>query len=165
MSAKRKKRREWELEMVGEWASKTFPHARYQTQVRLGRIQPRSPDGQFSPGEKRMLGLWRRRIDCIVFLPDRLLLVEAVLRAQPGKITVLRLYEKLVAQTPELSEFYHLPIQKILLYAIEDPVLLAIAREEGIMPIRFVPRWFDEWLETLRPRDRRASLSTFGDSP
>lgn len=147
--------------MVGEWVSKTFPHARYQTQVRLGRIQPRNAGGQFTAEEKRMLGLWRRRIDCIVFLPDRLLLVEAVLRAQPGKITVLKLYERLVKQTPELSEFYHLPVQKILLYAIEDPVLLGIARDEGILPIRFVPRWYDEWLETLRPRERRASLSTF----
>ncbi len=165
MSDKRKKRREWELEMVTEWLSQTFPHARYQTQVRLGRIQPRNPDGQFTDEEKSMIGLWRRRIDCIVFLPDRLLLVEAILRALPGKLMVLKLYEKLVRQTPELSEFFHLPIQKILLYAIEDPVLLAIAREEGITPIRFVPRWYDEWLETLRPRDRRASLSTFGESP
>lgn len=147
--------------MVGEWVSQTFPHARYQTQVRLGRIQPRNSDGKFSPGEKRMLGLWRRRIDCVVFLQDRLLLVEAILRAQPGKITVLKLYEKLVSQTPELSEFHHLPIQKVLLYAIEDPVLLDLAREEGILPIRFVPRWYDEWLATLRPRERRASLSTF----
>ncbi len=165
MSAKRKKRREWELEFVGEWVTKTFPHARYQTQVRLGRIQPRAPDGQFTVEEKRMLGLWRRRIDCIVFLPDRLLLVEAVLRALPGKLMVLKLYEKLVRQTPELSEYHDLPIQKILLYAIEDPVLLVIAREEGITPIRFVPRWYDEYLATLRPRDRRASLSTFGESP
>lgn len=149
--------------MVGEWVSQTFPHTRYQTQVRLGRIQPRNADGQFTPEEKRMLGLWRRRIDCIVFLPDRLLLVEAVLRALPGKLMVLKLYEKLVRQTPELAEYHDLPVQKVLLYAIEDPVLLIIAREEGILPIRFVPRWYDEWLETLEPRHKRAPLSTFAE--
>ena len=149
--------------MVGEWLAQTFPHSRWQTNVRLGRIQPRGDHGQFAPDELRMLGLWRRRIDCIVYLRDRLLLVEAILRADPGKISVLKLYEKLLTQTPELAEYYDLPVQKVLLYCIEDPALLAVAREEGILPIRFVPRWFDEWLETLAPRHRRASLSTFGE--
>jgi hypothetical protein len=159
--AKRKKRREWELEMIGEWVSRTFPDARWQTNVRLGKIQPRNSDGRFTADEVKMLGLWRRRIDAIVFLDDRLLLVEAIMRAQPGKIAVLKLYEKLVPQTPELAEYHHLPVQKILLYAIEDPVLNVVAREEGILPIRFVPSFFDEWLRTRLPRHQRASLSTF----
>lgn len=151
--------------MVGEWVSRTFPHSHWQTQVRLGRIQPRNPDGKFTSEEKRMLGLWRRRIDCIVYLPDRLLLVEAVLGAKPGKISVLKLYGKLVPQTPELAEYHHLPVQLVFLYAIEDPVLNVVAREEGILPIRFVPSFFDEWLETLAPRHRRAPLSTFAEGP
>lgn len=147
--------------MMGEWLRQTFPHSRYQTNVRLGRIQPRGDHGQFAPDELRMLGLWRRRVDCIVYLPERLLLVEAILAAKPGKIAVLKLYEKLLAQTPELSEYRDLPVQKVLLYCIEDPALIAVAREEGILPIRFVPSFFDEWLQTLRGRDKRTPLSTF----
>lgn len=151
--------------MVSEWVSQTFPDARYSTNVRVGRIQPRLPDGKYDHNEARMLGLWRRRIDAIVFLPDRLLLVEAILRVNPGKLSVLKLYERLVAQTPELAEFSHLPIQKILLYAIEDPTLNVIAREEGILPVRFVPSFFEEWWEKLVRRHRRAPLSTFADRP
>lgn len=161
--AKRKKRREWELEMVGEWVSRTFPYARWQTNVRLGRIQPRNADGQFTSEEKRMLGLWRRRIDCLVFLDDRLLLVEAILRADLGKVSVLKAYRKLIPQTPELAEYHHLPVQMVLLYAIEDPVLNVLAREEGILPIRFIPPGYDEWLQSLKPRHKRAPLSTFAE--
>lgn len=147
--------------MVSEWVTKTFPHSRFQTQVRLGKIQPRLPNGTYTPDEAKMLGLWRRRIDCLVFLEDRVLLVEAVLRALPGKLMVLKLYEKLVRQTPELAEYRHLPVQKVLLYAIEDPVLLNIAKEEHILAIRYVPKWFDEYLDALKPREKRAPLSTF----
>lgn len=161
--AKRKKRREWELEMIGEWLAKTFPDVRWQSNVRLGRIQPRGDHGHFTPDEAKMLGLWRRRIDAIVYLPDRLLLVEAILRAQPGKIAVLKLYENLVAQTPELREFWHLPTQKVLLYAIEDPALVALAREEKILPIHFMPSFFDEWFAGLAGRAKRAPLSTFAE--
>lgn len=159
--AKRKKRREWELEMIGEWVSRTFPDVRWQTNVRLGRIQPRGDRTGITPEEKNMLGLWRRRIDAVVFLHDRLLLVEAIMRAQPGKISVLKLYEKLVRQTPELAEYHDLPVQKVLLYCIEDPVLNIVAREEGILPVRYVPTFFDEWFSLRFPRHQRASLSTF----
>jgi len=159
-----KKKRMWELEMVGEWVSQTFPDARYSTNVRVGRRQPRLPDGTYDREEAKMLGLWRRRIDALVFLPDRLLLVEAILRADPGKVTILKLYQRLVPQTPELAEYHHLPIQKVLLYAIEDPTLNVIAREEGILPIRFVPSFFEEWFDNLRGRDKRAPLSTFSEN-
>ena len=157
--AERKKREEWELLMIGEWLSKTFPDARYQTRVRLGQTEPRLPDGRYTPEEVKYLGVWRRYVDAIVFLSDRLLLIEAVLRAHPGKLSILKLYERLIPHTPELAEWSHLPIQKVLLYAIEDPVLTMMAKEEGTLAVQFVPSFFDRWFETLRGRDQRAPES------
>lgn len=150
----------WEIMMISEWVAKTFPNTRWQTNVRLGKPQPRGPDGLYSRDELVLLGCWRRRVDAIVYLPDRLLLVEAILRADPGKITVLKLYEKLVPQTPELAEFRDLPIQKVLLYCIEDPVLNVLAREEDILPIQYVPSFFDKWFSKLRGRDKRVPRTT-----
>ncbi len=145
----------WEIMMISEWVAKTFPDVKYQTNVRLGVIQPRLPSGTYSADEAKALGLWRRRIDALVYLPDRLLLIEAVLRADPGKISILKLYERLVPLTPELAEYRALPIQKILLYAIEDPALNVLAKEEGILPIQYVPTFFEQWFNKLRQRDKR----------
>jgi len=147
--------------MISEWVAKTFPNVRWQTNVRLGKPQPRNVDGLYERDELILLGVWRRRVDAIVFLHDRLLLIEAILRADPGKISVLKLYERLVPQTPELAEFRDLPIQKVLLYAIEDPVLNVLAREEGILPIQYVPSFFDKWFSKLAGRKKRTPRSDF----
>jgi len=150
----------WEMRMVGEWVSSSFGDVRYQTNVRVGRIQPRANDGTYGQDEMAMLGVWRRFVDAIVYLPDRLLLVEAVLRADPGKLAQLELYERLLPQTLELQPYLHLPVQKVLLYCIQDPALELLAGEKGVLAIRFVPSFFDEWFNKLRGRDKRAPQLT-----
>jgi hypothetical protein len=150
----------WELNMIAEWVSRTFPDAKYQTQIRLGKIQPRAPDGTYTKDEEAMIGRWRRYADAIVFLPDRLLLVESVMRSDPGKVSVLNLYEELIRQTDELKPYANLPIPKILLYAIEDPVVNELARRDNILPVLYVPTFYDEWLAKLAARHKRPTRST-----
>lgn len=149
----------WEIMMIGEWVAQTFPDVEWQTNVRLGSLTPRNGQGRFTVDELRLLGVWRRRVDAIVYLPDRILLVEAVLQSHPGKVSMLKLYEKLVPQTPELRPYWDLPVQKVLLYVIEDPVLNILANEEDILPIQFVPSFFPEWFDKLARRKTRAPRS------
>lgn len=146
----------WEITMIAEWLGQTFPGAEYRTMVRLGRIQPRLANGTYTEDEERMLGVHRRYADAVVILPDRLLLVEAVMRADPGKLAVLELYEMLIPQTPELQQYANLPIKKVLLYAIEDPVLVELARRKDILAVRFTPSFFDTWFAQLKARHQRA---------
>jgi len=160
--AKKRNYTPWEIMMISEWVARTFPDVRWQTNVRLGPAAPRNAHGQYTREELTLLGVWRRRIDAIVFLDDRLVLVEAVLRSNPGKLSILELYARLVPQTPELSEFSALPVQKVLLYVVEDPVVNMIARERDIVPVQYVPTFFPAWFDTLRPRDKRAPRSDFG---
>jgi hypothetical protein len=145
--------------MVAEWVRKTFGDVKVKTNVRLGRVQPRNEQGQFSEDELTLLGAFRRFVDAVVWLPDRLILVEAALRAEPGKLSQLELYETLVSQTPELQDSLHLDVQKILLTCIEDPAVSALARSKGILPVVFTPSFFDEWFETLSPRKQRPTRS------
>ena len=156
MAAKNRGYTPWETRMIGEWVATTFPDVEWATNVRLGSLTPRNDRGQFTREELRALGVFRRRVDAVVYLPDRLLLVEAVLAAQPGKLSTLQLYEALVPQTPELAAYRELPVQKVLLFCIEDPVLTELARQQDILPIQFVPSFFDEWFAKLRLRDQRA---------
>jgi hypothetical protein len=152
----RRKWTPWEQRMVGEWVSRTFGDVRYQTNVRLGKIQPRTAGGQFTEEELSMTGVWRRFVDAVVWLPDRLILVEAALRADPGKLGQLELYRTLVPQTPELQDYRKLPIQLVFVYCIEDPAVNSLARVKGILPVLFLPTFYEEWLSTLPARKKRA---------
>lgn len=142
--------------MVSEFLAQEYPGEEYRTHVRLGRIQPRV-EGTFAGGaEERMLGVFRRWADALIILPDRLILLEAAIRPEPGDISKLELYERLLPNTPELEEYAHLPVEKVLLYAMPDALLLTLAREHGIIVKYFRPPWIEEYLQELYPRERRA---------
>jgi len=94
-----------------------------------------------------------------VIMPDRLILIEAKIRPNPGVISQLELYEHLLPFTPELAEHKRKPIEKVLLCAINDPVVTSMARNRGIKVVQFRPPWVDEYMKIIFPRERRAPLT------
>lgn len=155
-------KREWqarEMRLVAEFLAKEYADYPSQTRVRVGSLPSGLHPENLTGPEQRMVGVWRRWADAVVFMPDRLVLIEAAIRPAPGKISQLELYEHLLPMTPELAEHKGKPIEKILLFAIEDPVVVAMARERGIRVVYFHPDWVDSYIETLYPRERRASLA------
>jgi len=147
------------MRMVSEYLAKHYPNYPTKTRVRVGSIHPDLKPGTLSEAEQRMVGVFRRWADAVVFMPNKLILIEAAIRPNPGKISQLELYEHLLPKTPELAEHKRKPIEKVLLFAIEDPVVVSLAREKGIKAVYFRPRWIDEYLEVLYPRERRAPLT------
>lgn len=151
--------RKWqprEMRMVAEYLAQNYPRDQYITRVRLGKIQPRI-NGQFiSDEEALMMGSWRRWADALVIKPDRLILIEAAIRPNPGDISQLELYKRLLPHTPELAEHAEKPIDMVLLYSLHDPLLEQLALERGIKILYYRPQWVDEYLKDLLPRERRA---------
>lgn len=145
--------------MVSEFLGKYYPDYAYKMRVRLGSLHPRLHPEELTDAEKRLMGVTRRWADCIVFLPDRLVLIEVAIRPSPGDISQLELYEHLVPHTPELEEYKDLPIEKLLVYAIEDPLIVSMARDRGIKVTYFKPDWIDDYLAILYPRERRSPLT------
>lgn len=145
--------------MVSEYLAKTYPDHPTRTRVRVGSVHPELRPGELSKAELKMVGVFRRWADAIVFMPDRLILIEAAIRPNPGDISQLELYEHLLPKTPELAEHKDKPIEKVLLYALEDPVIVKMARDRGIGVTYFHPDWIDEYLKVLYPRERRAPLT------
>jgi len=143
------------MQLLHEWLAKNFPNNIVMTRVRLGAPLGELLSEDLTPAERRMFGVWRRWADAIVILQDKILLIEAAIRPNPGKIAQLELYEMLIPQTPELLPWKDLPIEKILLYAIEDPAVTYLARQKGIRAIYYRPPWIDAYLEELYPRERR----------
>ena len=152
--------RKWqprEMRMLAEFLAENYPGDEYRVRVRLGKIQPRI-EGKFITEEERLnLGVFRRWADAIVIKPDRLILIEAKIRPQPGVISQLQLYARLVPNTPELQDFLDRPLEMLLIYAIQDDLLIEMAREAGIKSISYRPEWIDEYIAELYPRERRAT--------
>ena len=157
-----REKRQWqprEMRLVSEYLAKHYPDYPTKTRVRLGSVHPDLHPELLSGGELRALGVWRRWADAIIIMPDRLILIEAAIRPEPGKISQLELYEHLLPKTPELVEHKDKPIEKVLLFALEDPVTAAMARERGIKVVYFRPPWIDDFLKILYPHERRAPLT------
>ena len=155
-------KRQWqprEMRLVSEFLAKHYGQYPTRTRVRVGSIHPDLKPGELSGAEQRMVGVFRRWADAVVFMPDRLVLIEAAIRPNPGDISQLELYEHLLPMTPELAEHKDKPIEKLLLYALEDPVIVGLAREKGIKVVYFHPPWIDDYLKVLYPRERRAPLT------
>jgi len=153
-----KEKRTWqprEMQMLTEWLTKTQTGKRWMTRVRLGAPKPSVPREYMSIEEQAMIGAWRRWADAVILEKDRVTIVEAAIRPDPGKISQLELYATLLPHTPELAAWKACKIDLILLYAIEDPATILLARQKGIKAIEYQPLWLPAYLETLMPRERR----------
>jgi hypothetical protein len=104
-----------------------------------------------------MLGIWRRYPDAVVLDSHLVTIVEACLKPDPGKISLIELYRDLFPKTPEMEEFRLLPIDMLLVWAVPDEALATMARAHGIKVEVFQPQWVIDWLDTLAFRKRRAA--------
>lgn len=151
-------KRSWqprEMQMLTEWLTKTQRGKRWLTRVRLGSPKPAIPRPYMSVEEKAMIGAWRRWADAVILEDDKVTIVEAAIRPQPGKISQLELYQMLFPHTPEYEAWRGVPIHLLLLYSIEDSATILLARRKGIKCVQYVPLWLPAYLELLMPRERR----------
>ena len=146
-----------EMQMLAEWLTKTQQGKRWQMRVRLGSPKPSTPRPDMTDEERAMIGAWRRWADAVILLEDRVIIVESAIRPQPGKISQLELYKLLFPHTPELRAWRGAKIEMLLLYAIEDPATIMLARQKGILCVEYKPSWLPAYLKLLSPRERRGS--------
>jgi len=156
------KRREWERRLLAEFLRKEYPTTPYATNVRLGSIPPEFISRTLTPAQARQFSRFKRYCDGVIFLPDKSIIVEAKMRADPGIVTMLELYKKLFQETPDLKERWDLPIEMMLVYSIEDPVTVQLAREHNVRAIQYVPSWLWEYLKSIAPYKREGSLPSGG---
>jgi hypothetical protein len=151
--------RKWEpreMKMVSEYLAKKYQKYQSATRVRLGMLHPELGVNLSEAEKKSLMGSFRRWADAIVITPTTLILIEASILPDPGKISQLQLYERLLKLTPEYSEYMNRDIRKELVVAIEDPVLIQLAREQNIRVVVFTPDWISDYISTLAGRERQA---------
>ena len=148
-----------ETRLVAEYLPLRWPGRRHLQRVRVGRIPSELPTDALAPEELRMLGVWRRWVDAMVVDPPVLWVIEAGVVPDPGDISRLGLYLRLLPDTPELSDLLRLRPRGRLLYAVDDPVLARMAVEAGYEYEVWTPSWVPDYLRSRRPAHRRAPLS------
>jgi len=155
------KKRDWqprEQRLVAEFIAQFYPDYDSRTHVHLGSTPPRLL-GRYSTNEDaRLTGVFRRWADGLVFMPDRLVLIEGKILPQPGVISQLKLYAELLPKTPELAEHKDKPIEQVIVCAIEDKLISELARREGIRVQIFRPAWIDEYMQIVHPWERTPGL-------
>lgn len=152
-----------ERSLLGEWLAMTFPTDRVMQEVRLGGPPP-APTG-FATDNSTLayLGNRRRYADALVIRAADIILIEAKVEADPGVVSTLQLYGALLPLTPELREFKDRRLRMMLLWAIDDPVLSAIAKRAGIEVVVWCPQWVKDDLRAKYSNKLRMTSPSWTD--
>lgn len=157
-----------ERRLLSEYLARNYPNARAILNQRLGAY-PLHVAAPLPPNvPPSALSSFRRYVDALVIEPERLTMIEAKIIQAPGAAESLELYSRLLPSTPELAPYLHLPLKKLVVAAVTDPVLSAMAAERGIETVTFTPAWvFSDLMETefnTRPPKLKAPTPIGGAS-
>ena len=137
-----------ETRLLAEWLETAYPGKRNVTRARVGAIPAEISAQNLSYSELRLLGVWRRWVDAIVWDRDAIVLVEASIFPQPGAISLLELYMRLFPMTPEFRVDAGKPLKGVLVYAVADPMIARMAGERGLSVSIYTPAWVRDYVAT-----------------
>ncbi|RLE76534.1 MAG: hypothetical protein DRJ44_03865 [Thermoprotei archaeon] len=126
-----------EDKLLKEFLQKYFPDWLTWKRVRLGPVP--------KPEEYKWYQVVRRWADAVVYNGEKVIIIEAKIRAEPGAISQLLLYDKLFPKTPEFRLLKDKPRELLLLVGFPDPEVDELAKEHGIKVAVFCPKWLKEW--------------------
>lgn len=155
----RPKRQEWEAQYVSDYVATKYPGVSVRIHAHLGTT-PRSATGQFlEPAEERLLRVFMRWADAIVFLPEQTIVIEGKLRASEylKGLGELELYLELLRHSPEYAPLIAHTLVGELLVPVEDPTVSVLARRKGFRVVIWAPAWLRGYLDNLDPRKVRAT--------
>ncbi|UTU47203.1 hypothetical protein [Huginn virus] len=145
-----------ETQMLSDFLAKTFPNADVRVRVRLGPLPDVPPELKAVGIDSNLYKVTQMWSDAVVILPEKVIIIEAKVRAYPSVVGQLLHYKKLYFQTAEFRPYHSRPLELWLLYAFSDQETLRFAEENGIKTINFKPDYIQEYyLERLKKSVRR----------
>ena len=158
------KKREYRIvheDYLTSWLTANFPPGTWKTNVRLGAPVPEMLEPVIGPEEVQALRIWTPQADAVVILPDRVYVIEALVRPEWWKIFVLYTYVDLFGKTEEFREHGGKPRQGIVLSTMINRYWQAQAETLGIRFVIYRTRKVEEYLGTLPPRMRRPATGVW----
>lgn len=132
-----------EQRLLGEYLAARYPTATIALNVRVGDY-PLHLANQLPPGVPvKALNGYRRYVDAIVKLADRVILIEAKVTLNMDAAGTIRLYKELWPTTPEYTHWRDLPVELEIVAAIIDPVVKRLAESDGVRVVQYSPAWLN----------------------
>lgn len=140
----KRKRVDWERLLVYEYVQTYYLDVPHWFREEVGPLPP---------GTNPMLyAKTRRWADAIVHLPDKTILIEGKMKAEPSVIGQLLNYRNLLPQTPLFYKYREIPIEMLLVCASINKDTEELVKEAGIEVAMFKPSNYDTWVEVITKR-------------
>lgn len=141
-----------------EWLRMNYPPGTWRTNVRVGPVAEEIKRITEEVGLPGVARLTAGSIDAVVELPDKTVLVEAMVRVDTGKISKLKTYRQLYLTDPQFEHRRGLPVELVLLAVIDVPLMAYQCEAEGVRYVHYCPDWAKPMLEALPKRIAQGHL-------
>lgn len=134
-----------------------YPGAQVLYECRLGPTQKHLVGVQVTPTLEAMLRVANWKADCVIVLPNEVLVIEAKVDPDPGAVGQVLFYRSLVYLTPALAALTALPLSPMVLFAEDDSGVTPFARSLGVRVEIYTPPWIATYLEQRQFRNRSSA--------
>jgi hypothetical protein len=159
MMAERKYRQVHDQYLI-EWLGINFPPGSWRTNVPLGDqlIAPTIPLTELE--RKYITKPLTANADAVIITENKVIIVEAMVRHEPGAGEDLLKYKYLFPYTTEFARYKNWPIELVILTPLELGWYEKFYQMLGIKVVNYSPAWIWEYLYTYPRRMRRGQLSS-----
>ena len=144
-----RKTQQVEERLVAEYLKDVYPQYPTINKQPLGKV---SESLMATEGYKRALGIsrpFRPYADAIVILPGALVLIEAKVWSILNGLAKLPMYKSLVPFTPELKDYWKLPVVMELVVGWSNTNLEIMARKYDVKVVVYCPDWLKTVVERM----------------
>ncbi len=142
-----------ERQMRSEYIAKNLMGQQWYTEFALGRTVTPTEALKYTEMQLRALDVRKLRADLVALYVDHLDIYEFQLLPRYSKFGQLLVYLELARDTDTLAYYHDMPINGILVAAVQDDFLQALCSKYGLQYKVYTPEWLPLYFETLRPRD------------
>ena len=136
-----------ERALLSAYISERFPKSHVKIDCPLGKV-PEALTFEYGPTKAyRVYRVMRPKVDALIIERDRLILIEAKVIRWVDGIAKLLLYAGMIPFTPDLSEYYTLPITKRLVIPYAQDTMIEAATANGIEVDEFTTPEINDYVQ------------------
>lgn len=137
----KKKRINWERILAFEYVEKFYAEIPHWYRIEVGPV----PGGR----TESIYAKTRRWADCVVRMPDHMLVIEFKMKAEPSVISQVLVYKELVPQTALFKKYALLPVKAMVVAAMVDDVTHKFIESQGVDLEIYQPSNFEAWYKQV----------------
>src|SRR5208282_1506529 len=132
--------------LLAEWIALFHPTATVLFEHRIGPVPQTAIGLRLSPAEIRQLSVRNSYADALLIEAGQLIVVEASVDPDPGKLSQVLYYARLIPQTADLAKYKALPIVPVWLCGLTNPVMAELANELKVQFVVYSPSWIMDYM-------------------